>query len=153
MRNPLAVQAELVGWLERRTAGLDPTVLRRAEAPGKWSVLEVVQHLADTEMVYGYRIRMTLTHEGWAMEIYGREAWARELHYREAELDDALSQLRGLRTANLLLYRKLTRAQLERTARHPDRGQQSIGELIDYLASHDLTHRAQIDRILDARPG
>lgn len=151
LRDSLALQAELVPWIERRTAGLDTELLRRPEAPGKWSVLEVVQHLADTEMVYGYRIRMILTHAEWAMELYDREAWARELHYGQAPIDDALLQLRGIRTANLRLYRSLTPTQLARSARHPDRGPETVAAVIVYIATHDLTHRAQIDRILDAR--
>ena len=50
-RDPLEVAAELLPWLERRTAGLDDAALRRPEAPGKWSAIEVVQHLADSELV------------------------------------------------------------------------------------------------------
>lgn len=147
-RDALEVQEELVGWLATRTAGLDDATLRGPEAPGKWSVIEVAQHLADTELAYGYRIRMILTHDQWPMELFDREGWARELHYTGASLAGALDQLRALRSANLRLYRSLSATQLARVGIHAERGPESVGTCIRLLAGHDLAHRRQIDRIL-----
>ena len=152
-RDPLDVQAELAGWIEQRTASLDDATLRRPEAPGKWSVIEVVQHLADTELAYGYRVRMILTHDAWPVEVFDREAWSRELRYQDAPLAGALEQLRALRSANLRLYRSLTPAQLARTGIHAERGPETITTYIGLLAGHDLVHRRQIDRILGAVAG
>jgi hypothetical protein len=147
-RDALEVQEELPGWLATRTEGLDDATLQRPEAPGKWSVIEVAQHLADTELAYGYRIRMILTHEQWPMELFDREGWARELHYTGASLAGALDQLRALRAANLRLYRSLSAAQLARVGIHAERGPESVATCIRLLAGHDLAHRRQIDRIL-----
>lgn len=147
-REPLEVQEELLPWLSARTVGLDDAALRRPEAPGKWSVIEVVQHLGDTELAYGYRVRMILTHDAWPMELFDREGWARELNYAGASLDGALDQLRALRAANLRLYRSLRAAQLERVGIHAERGPESVATCIRLLAGHDLAHRRQIDRIL-----
>lgn len=149
-RDPLEVQAELSGWIERRTSDLADAALRRPEAPGKWSVIEVVQHLADTELAYGYRIRMVLTHDDWPVEVFDRESWARELRYRDAPLAGALDQLRALRSANLRLYRSLDAIQLARTGMHAERGRETIAAWLRLLAGHDLVHRRQIDRILGA---
>lgn len=149
-RDPLDVQGELAGWIEQRTNALDDVTLRHPEAPGKWSVIEVVQHLADTELAYGYRVRMVLTHDAWPVEVFDREAWARELHYRDAPLAGALDQLRALRDANLRLYRSLSPTQLARTGVHTERGPETIAAWIGLLAGHDLVHRRQIDRILGA---
>src|SRR5688500_8811875 len=60
-RDPLLVMEGQFGEVKTAVAGIDEAVLRRPAAPGKWSMVEVVQHLADTELVYGYRIRMTLS--------------------------------------------------------------------------------------------
>lgn len=147
-RDPLEVQAELVPWIGARTAELDDAALRRPEAPGKWSVIEVVQHLADTELAYGYRVRMILTHDAWPMELFDREGWARELGYRDVQLDGALDQLRALRAANLRLYRSLDGARLARVGIHAERGPETVATCIRLLAGHDLAHRRQIDRIL-----
>lgn len=151
-RNPLEVQAELAAWLEQRTAGLDDVTLRRLEAPGKWSVIEVIQHLADTEMVYGYRIRMILAQDRPPIPGYDQDAWARDFRYRDGPLDDALAQIRALRTRNLRLWLTLDRAQLERQGMHSERGPESVGHTLRLIGAHDLVHRRQIDRILGGAP-
>ena len=149
-RDPLAVAAELLTWLERRTAGLDDAMLRRPEAPGKWSVLEVIQHLADTEVVYAWRTRQILTQDRPPIQGYDQDAWAKVLQYGDADLSVALGQLRGVRTANLRLWRSLTPAQLERVGLHSERGPESLDLVIRMMGGHDLVHRRQIDRVLAA---
>jgi hypothetical protein len=147
-RDPLAVMDELVPWLEARTRGLDDVRLRRPEQPGKWSVMEVIHHLADSEMVYGYRIRTILTEDNPPIRGYDQDTWTRELAYRTTPLAGVMAQLTALRAANLRLYRSLSPAQLARTGVHSERGPESIGHTIRMLGAHDLVHRRQIDRIL-----
>jgi DinB family protein len=149
-RDPLAVAGELLPWLERRTAGLDDAVIRRPEAPGKWSVLEVIQHLADTEVVYAWRTRQILTQDRPAIQGYDQDAWARTLRYDSADLAVALGQLGGVRTANLRLWRSLTPAQLARVGLHSERGPESMDLVLRMMGAHDLVHRRQIDRVLAA---
>jgi len=149
-RDPLAVAGELLPWLERRTAGLDDAVIRRPEVPGKWSVLEVIQHLADTEVVYAWRTRQILTQDRPAIQGYDQDAWARTLGYDSADLAVALGQLRGVRTANLRLWRSLTPAQLARVGLHSERGPESMDLVLRIMGAHDLVHRRQIDRVLAA---
>jgi hypothetical protein len=147
-RDPLAVAGELVPWLERRVAGLDQAQLRRPEAPGKWSVIEVIQHLADAEMVMSFRIRMVLTEDQPRIQGYDQDRWVSVLQYAGVPLDLALAQLRGLRGGNLHLWRTLTPEQRERAGLHSERGLESIDLMIRMMAGHDLVHRRQIDRIL-----
>jgi hypothetical protein len=151
-RAPLEVLHELVPWLAQRTQGLDDATLRRPEAPGKWSVIQVVQHLADSELVFGFRMRMVLTADRPALQGYDQDLWARELHYDDAQLDIALWQLRGLRIPNLRLCRSLSPAQLERVGLHSERGPESVDHITRLMAGHDLVHRRQIDRILAKAP-
>jgi hypothetical protein len=149
-RDPLAVAGELVPWLERRTAGLNDAVIRRPEAPGKWSVLEVIQHLADTEVVYAWRTRQILTQDRPVIQGYDQDAWARTLGYDTADLAVALGQLRGIRAGNLRLWRSLTPAQLARVGLHSERGPESMDLVLRMMGAHDLVHRRQIDRVLAA---
>lgn len=149
-RDPLAVAAELVPWIERRTAGLDDALLRRPEAPGKWSALEVIQHLADSELVYAWRTRLLLTEDRPALQGFDQDAWARTLGYAEMPLGLALAQLSGIRAVNLRLWRTLTPAQRERVGVHSERGPESLDLLLRLMGAHDLVHRRQIERILTA---
>ena len=110
-RDPRDVMAELVPWLEQRVGALDDATLRRPEKPGKWCVLEVVQHLADTELVYGYRVRMMLTQDAPPIPGYDQDVWARIFRYRDLPAAQAMAQVAALRPANLRLYRSLDATQ------------------------------------------
>ena len=149
-RDPIEVLDELLPWLSRRLQGLDDATLRRPEKPGKWSVIEVVQHLADSDLVFGYRLRMMLTEARPPLQGYDQDRWAGELHYRDVPLDLALGQLRGLRAANLRVVKRLSPSQLQRVGLHSERGPESVGFLLQLMGAHDLVHRRQIDRILSA---
>lgn len=147
-RPPLEVLGELVPWLAGRTQGADEAVLRRPEAPGKWSVVEAIQHLADSELVFGFRLRMILTQDRPPLAGYDQDRWATELGYSGVPLDMALWQLRGLRVPNLRLARTLSPPQLDRVGIHSERGPESVAHLLQLMAAHDLVHRRQIERIL-----
>jgi hypothetical protein len=147
-RDPLDVAAELVPWLERRTAGLDDARLRRPEASGKWSAIEIIQHLADTELVYAWRTRLLLTTHRPVIQGFDQDAWARTLRYAEMPLALALAQLRALRAANLRLWRSVTPAERERAGVHSERGPESVDLLIRLMGAHDLVHRRQLERVL-----
>jgi hypothetical protein len=147
-RDPMEVLGELIPWLAERTSGLNDRTLRRPEAPGKWSVVEVIQHLADSDLVFAYRLRMILTEEEPPLQGYDQDAWARTFRYGEVKLDTALDQLRGLRAANFHVLRGLSPAQLSRAGLHSERGPESAGFLLRLMGAHDLVHRRQIDRIL-----
>lgn len=149
-RDPLEIAAEQLPWLERRTAGLDDATLRRPEAPDKWSVIEVIQHLADTEVVLAWRTRQILIEDRPLIQGYDQDAWARMLGYAAMPLDLALAQLRGVRAANLRLWHSLTPAELARVGLHSERGPESLDLLLRLMGAHDLVHRRQIDRVLAA---
>jgi hypothetical protein len=149
-RDPLEVMAEQIPWIEQRTAGLDEAILRRPEAPGKWSVIQIVQHLADSDVVVAWRSRLILAEDRPAIQGYDQDAWARRLDYAHASLEVALGQLRGVRTANLRLWRSLTPAQLARVGLHSERGPESLDLLLRLMGGHDLVHRRQIERVLAA---
>jgi hypothetical protein len=147
-RDPLEVMAELVPWLEIRMRGIAEPALRRPEAPGKWSVIQVIQHLADSDMVAGYRIRMVLSENRPPLPGYDQDHWAGEFHYADVPVVLAMNQLRGLRAANLHLWKQLTAQQLARVGIHAERGPESAARILRLMGAHDLVHRRQIQRIL-----
>lgn len=146
-RDPLEVQAGLVEALRDATGGLSSDELRRPEAPGKWSVMDVVRHLADTELVYRYRMRMTVAQPGHPIPAYDQDRWAEALRYRSDDLESALEELEFLRQANLAWLDGLTEEELARQGLHEERGPESVDRVVELLAAHDLVHRRQIERI------
>lgn len=146
-RDPLAVLEATLAALSETTAGLSDADARRPEAPGKWSVVEVVRHLADSEVVYGYRVRLIVAAERPAIPGYDQDAWADRLRYRDDRLDDALGDVTALRAMNLRWLRARTPEELARVGFHSERGEESVGHVAKLLAAHDLVHLRQIARV------
>jgi hypothetical protein len=133
--------------LARAVAGLDAATAARPERAGKWSVLEVVQHLADSDLVWAYRVRRILAEERPAITGYDQDRWAERLRYRDGRLEDALALHRAVREGNLRLLRSLAPEELRRVGIHDERGEESIELLVKLYAAHDLVHLRQIARI------
>jgi uncharacterized damage-inducible protein DinB len=146
-QEPLHVLAELPAALKALTRGLPQRALRTPEAAGKWSIVEVVQHLADSEVVFAYRLRKALTEDAPRLEGFDQDVWASRLRYRDVRIGSALALLRPVRAANLRLLRALDADDLERTVVHAERGRLTVADMLRQAAGHDMVHRAQIERI------
>src|SRR5581483_3644869 len=146
-RDPLTVLAEMPDAIEAASRGMDPERLRRPEKPGKWSVLEVVAHLADSEIALGWRFRHMLGDRDPQIAGYDQDAWAQRFRYADADLETSLALFRAVRTSNLRILRAATPEDLARVGVHAERGPESVGQLLKLVAAHDLVHRRQIARI------
>ncbi len=149
-RDPLAVMAETPHALRLATDGLTDERARRPEAPGKWSAVEVVRHLADSEIVYGYRVRLIVAAERPAIPGYDQDAWADRLRYRDDRLEDALADFSALRAMNLRWLGTRTPEEMARVGLHAERGEERVGHIARLLAAHDLVHLGQVARICQA---
>jgi hypothetical protein len=146
-RDPVSVLDATPASLRSAFDGLDDDAIRRPEAEGKWSMIDVAHHLADGEMVVGVRIRMIVAHDRPPITAYDQDLWADNLRYREARLEDVLGQFASVRAANVRMAQHLTPAELERYGIHEERGGESVGYMLRLLAGHDLVHLDQIARI------
>ena len=146
-RGPLDVLRATEAELRRRVDGVSPGRLLKREAPGKWAVNHVVQHLADSDLVWGWRLRMVLAHDRPQITGYDQDAWADRLRYDEADVAEALEMFGVLRRANLRLLTRASAEDLERVGVHNERGEESVAHMMKLYAGHDLLHLAQIDRI------
>jgi uncharacterized damage-inducible protein DinB len=147
-RDPLALLAAAPQELERLIRDVPETKLRQRPAPGKWSICEIVAHLADTELVGGYRIRMILGSPGTQIQAFDQDKWAAAMQYQKREVPKSLDQFRALREANLSLLKSLTPEQWRQYGIHSERGEESIEVIVRMFAGHDINHREQIQRIL-----
>ncbi len=146
-RRPGEVMSEMAPTLKRMIAEVEPRLLTIPERKGKWSILEVVHHLADAEMVYGVRVRMMLAEDRPQLHAWDQTKWAAHLGYAEGKIEHALEQFRVLRSANLRLFQSLSSEQFSRVGIHPERGAESVYVAVLSMAVHDEIHLRQIRRI------
>ncbi len=117
----------------------------RSYGPSKWSVTQLLDHLAQAEMIFGMRLRMALTSENYVVQPYDQDRMmAREGRHTGREAFDAYYTLRRW---NLALFRDLTAEDRERRFMHPERGEMRIAELLETMAGHELHHLPQIEAV------
>jgi hypothetical protein len=147
-QEPLKVQAATAKKIEKLLKRVPPTKLRKRPAPDKWSITEIVTHLADTEMVGGYRMRMILATPGTPIAAFDQDVWVTSGHYDKRNARKSLEHFRALREANLALLKTLTPEQWKHHGIHAERGQESIEHMVRMFAGHDINHTKQIERIV-----
>jgi hypothetical protein len=114
-------------------------------APGKWSAAEIICHLADCELVFGFRLRQTLAEDGPTIQPFDQDKWAAT--YSGIPAADALEAFSVLRKWNLRMIRAALPAAAGRTMTHPERGTMTFKNVLETMAGHDLNHLAQLQRI------
>src|SRR5580692_3056971 len=150
-KKPLAVQAATAKKLERLIKGVPMSKLRKRPAPDKWSVSEIVAHLADAEIVGGFRMRLILGAPGTPVAAFDQDAWVTTGHYAKRDPRKSVEQFRAIREANLALLKSLTPDQWKHYGIHAERGQETIEHIVRMFAGHDLNHLQQIERILPGK--
>lgn len=146
-RDPIEVLREAPQRLSSLLSELEDAELRRPEVPGKWSILEVAHHLADSELAWSWRLRTVLADEQPVLSGYDQNRWAARFGYRSADPADVCSQFDLLRRLNLRILDSLSDSDHARVGLHSERGEESVGEMIVLYAGHDLVHLRQIERI------
>ena len=147
---PVPRLASLLDEISHASDGLDSEQLRTPERQGKWSIIEVLQHLADTELVVGFRLRMILAHDTPPIHGFDQDLWAGRLQYVKAHAEETLAQLRVLREANVRLLSRLSPEDWQRAGMHSERGLETIERMFRLAVGHDLVHLRQIARIRTA---
>src|SRR5215216_5516397 len=146
-QDPASVLRDTPAAVRQAIAGLTDAQLSMPEATGKWSVRQVIRHLADSEIVWGWRLRLVLAQDRPTLTGYDQDLWADRLRYADANLEDALDELAVLRRGHLRLLASATADDLRRVGVHTERGEESVGHLMRLYAGHDLLHLAQLARI------
>lgn len=147
-QDPLKIQAATPKKIERLIKGAAASRLRKRPAPGKWSVVEILTHIADTEIALGWRIRQVLSSPGISLQGFDQDAWAASGRYEKRSAAKSLAQFRALREANLALLKSLTPDEWKRHGMHVERGHESLAHIVRMTAGHDINHLGQIERII-----
>jgi len=150
-KDPLKIQKNTAKKLDKLTRRLSKKEIRRRPAPGKWSVAEILAHLADAEVVGSWRIRQILGADGTPIQAYDQNVWAETFRYEDRDPKESLKLFRVLRENNLLLLKSVPRKLWENHGMHAERGKETIAQIVRMFAGHDLNHLQQIEKI--AKPG
>ena len=142
-REPVEVMASTPEKLERFLGGLSSEQIEKRPAPGKWSLREIVTHLADCELAFGFRLRQGAA--GVQMiQPFDQDDWAR--NYAAYDIDAAMTTYRALRAWNIAFIRSLTEQQRRAQVTHPERGTMTVWTVVETMAGHDLHHLERLER-------
>ncbi len=141
----MKVVATTARHLEQLSVALGPVRMHESPAPGKWSPLEILCHLADCELVFAYRIRQALAQDHHVVQPFDQDLWAR--NYAAYDAEAAMMTFSCVRKWNLMLLRGLPADAMTRQLTHPERGEMTFRVLIETMAGHDLNHLAQLEAI------
>jgi hypothetical protein len=130
--------------------GVDEDESKFSPAPGKWTIREIAQHLADTEFVAGMRLRQIIAENKPNLVLFDQDAWARELGYNKLDPFESLGRFRVLREINADMIAGLPVEALEREGYHPERGALTARAWVERFASHVEKHARQIENIREA---
>jgi len=147
-RDPLAMQREAPRTIAALADGVSAEKLQARPAPDRWSVVEIIAHLAEDELSSSWRYRQMIEHNGAPLLGFDQDLWAKLGDYQSWETQDALAMYRLLREANLRLLERLTPKQWECAGVHAERGPLTVRELARHMAAHDINHIKQIEQLL-----
>jgi len=120
-----------------------------APEPGKWSAGEIVAHLADCELVFGFRLRQTLAEDNPIVQPFDQDKWSAT--YKGIEPGVAFAAFEAFRRWNLRLLEVSMPTAAERKVTHPERGTMTFQTIVETMAGHDRNHLGQLERIANQR--
>ena len=144
-KEPIPVLTTTVDRLHAVATSLTPAQIDREPAPGKWSIREIVAHLADCEMVFSFRLRQTLSEDHSIAQPFDQERWADR--YAAYNFDSALALLEAARNWNLRLLTTISEDDRHHPTTHPERGTMTFWTIVETMAGHDINHLQQIEKI------
>ncbi|MDX2180769.1 MAG: DinB family protein [Bryobacteraceae bacterium] len=116
-------------------------------SPDRWSVRQIVCHLADSEQVGAMRFRQTLAEDNPTIQWYDEAAWAEKLDYARRKISQAVETFRRARSENFELIKELPEEAWSRPAMHSKYGPTTLGGLLENYAKHAEGHVMQIREV------
>ncbi len=150
-KKPLEILAATPRQIARLVTGVSKKKLAQRPAPDKWSVTELLAHLADSELVQGFRIRLILGAPGTPIQGFDQDAWAKVGEYAKQDPAVSLEAFRVTRERTVRLLKSLPRSAWDSYGMHSERGKETVTRVTEMMAGHDINHLKQIKAIL--KPG
>jgi hypothetical protein len=149
-KKPLQVQQATAKKLAVAIKGLDKKKLSRRPAASKWSIAEILAHLADAEVVASWRMRIILSQNGAPIHAFDQDVWANTFKYEKSDPKRSLETFRVLRENNLAMLKSLPKESWENYGLHQERGKETITHITRMFAAHDLNHLKQVEDLAKA---
>lgn len=149
-RDPFDVLSSTPDVVARFVRENSAAKMRTRPFSGKWTPNEIIGHFVDTEIVYGFRVRLIFCEDNPTILGMDQDKWVAAQRHNDREPSELLEMFRTLRKYNLGIWRLMKPADYERTGQHNERGKESLGLMLRMEAGHDLSHIDQITRYLAA---
>jgi len=146
-QDAIKVQRGTAPKLKKLIGGLTSKQLKWKPEAGKWSIAEIVAHLADVEIVASWRMRSVLGANGTPIQPFDQDAWASVFQYGKRDPKRSLEVFRVLRENNLAMLKEIPRESWDHYGMHAERGKETIAHLARMFAGHDTNHVLQVERI------
>lgn len=137
--------------LETLLGDLPADVLDWKPKPERWSVSEILAHLAALEQVYAERVRRIMAEDSPRLAKYDLDGAKARQEYSRGSADENLEHFTRLRRASLALLAGLPPSACAHTAIHSELGVITLAHLLNEWANHDLGHLRQIEELYRAR--
>lgn len=147
-KDALELQRQAPVVLAQLLAGAPEEQLTKRADKNKWSIGEILAHLAEDEIATAWRYRQMVEHSGLQLAGFDQDMWARAGDYASRAPHESMALFRLLRNANLQFLQKITPEQWECFGIHAERGRITIKDLVVHMAGHDANHIDQIRRML-----
>jgi uncharacterized damage-inducible protein DinB len=142
-RDPFTVIAETPQQLAKLVRSADSPALDHSPARGKWSIRQILIHLADTEVVFAFRLRQTVAEPHHTVQPFDQDRWAE--HSDAYDALTALETFTAVRRWNILFLSSLQQETFAKIMTHPERGTMALQVVVETMAGHDRNHVKQIE--------
>jgi uncharacterized damage-inducible protein DinB len=144
-QEPIPVITATVERIHALIDPLSPVAVNRSPTPGKWSIREMMAHLADCEMMFAVRLRQTLAEEHYIIQPFDQNRWAQR--YAAYDLQSAMAMFTATRNWNLKFLTSVTDEDRHHPVTHPERGTMTLWTIVETIAGHDINHLQQLESI------
>ncbi len=115
-------------------------------SPDRWSIKEILVHLADSEANAFVRCRRLIAEPGKTVMAYDQNQWSKALNYANQTAEDTLELLKWLRKTTYNLLKSQPESVWSNKIIHPERGEQTLDTWLDIYSKHVQSHINQMQR-------
>ena len=148
--DPMDILTEAPAQLSALVTSIGAEVRTRRPDARTWSINQIAAHMADTELVSGYRLRMILSLDGVPLQPFNQDHWAETFKYEACDALESARLYSAYRHGTLRVLRLADPVRFDHHGKHPERGIETVHHLLRLYAGHDRNHLSQIQQIVEA---